>query len=133
MNSSFIYRYRQLHREGFFTRNRIDTLFVFGGTNDSWSNAPLGEMKFSSFTEKDLYQVLPAICYFMKVIKEDLPSTRVIFIANCDIKEEIISCIKTAGEHFGVEVIALSGVTKVSGHPTPVGMKEICEQVIAAL
>ena len=133
MNSSFIYRYRQLYKNGFFSQNRIDTVFVFGGTNDSWSNAPLGEMKLENFTEKDLYRVLPAICYFMKTLKEDLPTTRVIFIANCDIKEEITACMRSAGEHFGVEVISLLGVTKVAGHPTPVGMAEICEQVMAKL
>lgn len=133
MSSSFIYRYRELYKKGFFTQNRVDTLFVFGGTNDSWSNAPLGEMKFSDFHEKDLYSVLPAICYFMKTLKEELTDTRIVFIANCDIKEEIITGMKTAAEHFGIELIELSGVDKINGHPTPLGMEQICKQVLAAL
>ena len=133
MTSSFIYRYRQLRGEGFFEKNKIDTLFVFGGTNDSWSDAPLGEVKFDGFVEKDLYNVLPAICYFIKTLKAQLPDTRVIFIANCNIKEEIVSCMRAAAEKFGAELIELSGVDKLCGHPTPLGMKNICDQVIAAL
>lgn len=131
--SSFIYRYRQLKARGFFEENKIDTVLVFGGTNDSWANAPLGELKYGDFEESDLFNVLPAFAYFMKTLKEDLPETRIVFIANCDIKEEIVDGAKQAGEHYGVDVVALSGVTKEHGHPNVQGMKEIFEQVKAAL
>lgn len=131
MSSSFIYRYRELYKQGFFRENRIDTLFVFGGTNDSWSDAPLGEEKYSDFTEKDLYCVLPAICYFVKTLKAELPETRILLIANCDIKNEVVSCMKHAAERFGAEVIELSGIEKMCGHPIPRGMEQICEQVVA--
>jgi hypothetical protein len=40
---SFIYRLRQLIAEGFFEKNKIDTVLVFGGTNDNWCCAPLGK------------------------------------------------------------------------------------------
>lgn len=131
--SSFIYRYRQLKEKGFFEENKIDTLFVFGGTNDSWSNAPLGELKFDDFKEEELFSVLPAISYFMKTLKEELHETRIIFIANCDIKQEVVDGIKAAGEHFGVETVELKDVTKEHGHPNVRGMKDIAEQVLAHL
>ena len=131
--SSFIYRYRQLKERGFFEENKIDTVLVFGGTNDSWANAPLGELKYGDFEESDLFNVLPAFSYFMKTLKEDLPEARIVFIANCDIKEEIIDGARQAGEHYGVDVVALSGVTKEHGHPNVQGMKEIFEQVKATL
>lgn len=35
-SSSFIYRFEKLLAEGFFEEHKIDRLFVFGGTNDSW-------------------------------------------------------------------------------------------------
>ena len=34
--SSFIFRYRELLKEDFFKKNNVDTVIVFGGTNDSW-------------------------------------------------------------------------------------------------
>lgn len=131
--SSFIYRYRQLKDAGFFKENKIDTVLVFGGTNDSWANAPLGELKYDGFEEGDLFSVLPAFCYFMKTLKEDLPTSKIVFIANCDIKTEIVEGIKTAGAHFGVDTVELCGVTKEHGHPNVQGMSEICEQVLDSL
>ena len=131
--SSFIYRYRQLKDAGFFKENKIDTVLVFGGTNDSWANAPLGELKYDGFEEGDLFSVLPAFCYFMKTLKEDLSTSKIVFIANCDIKTEIVEGIKTAGAHFGVDTVELCGVTKEHGHPNVQGMSEICEQVLASL
>ncbi len=133
MSASYIYRFRQLIRQGFFAKNEIDTLFVFGGTNDSWSDAPLGEVKYEGFVEKDFYTVLPSICYLMKTIKEDLPDKRIVFIANCDIKEEIVTCMQDTGKRYGVEVITLHNIEKLSGHPNPIGMEQIAEQVYAAL
>lgn len=132
-SSSFIYRYRQLQASGFFKENRIDTIFVFGGTNDSWSEAPLGSVQFGDWEESDLFRVLPAICYFMDRLKRDHPNARVVFIANCDIKPEIVDCMRTAAGRLGVELVELSGIDKVSRHPTPLGMAQICEQIIKVL
>lgn len=131
--SSFICRYRKLKEDNFFTLNKIDTVIVFGGTNDSWVPAPLGEIKLSGIGESELFCVRPAICYLMSVLKNDLPEARIVFIANCDIKQEIIDCIKLAGEHFGIEVVELCGIDKQCGHPTPLGMEQICDQVLSAL
>lgn len=131
--SSFIYRYRQLCEEGFFDKNEIDTVFVFGGTNDSWSDAPLGEMKLSDFKEDDLFFVLPAISYFMIKLKEDLPNIRVVVISNSDIKPEIRECMIKTAALTGATVVSLHDIEKVSRHPNLQGMKEIAEQVISKL
>ena len=132
-SSSFIYRYRQLAEKGFFAENEIDTVIVFGGTNDSWSNAPLGTEKYSDFSEDDLFNVLPAICYFMITLKKQRPDTRVVFIGNCDIKPEIIACMRNASERMDVEFVELHDIDKIAGHPTVLGMTQICEQVMEKL
>lgn len=131
--SSFITRYLKHYDAGFFKNNEIDTVFVFGGTNDSWANAPLGEIKYEDFEDSDLFCVFPAICYLMKRLKEDLNGVRVIFIANCEIKISIVECMKAAAKKFGAQVIVLHDVDKECGHPTKLGMKQICEQIIASL
>ncbi|MBQ8684906.1 MAG: hypothetical protein IJ514_01895 [Clostridia bacterium] len=132
-SSAFIYRFRKLKEEGFFENNRVDTVFVFGGTNDTWSNAPLGEMQFSGWEEKDLYFVQPAICHLMSALKTELPKTDIYFIINTQIKPEIIDCIKEAGKYYNVETIELKDIEKESGHPNVAGMKSISEQVLARL
>ena len=132
-SSSFIYRYRQLKEKNFFAENEVDTIIVFGGTNDSWSNAPLGEVKCSDFCENDLYFVLPAICYFMITLKKDNPNARIIFIGNCGIKDEILDCMRSTAEKFGAEFIGLSDIDKLVEHPTTLGMTQICKQVVEKL
>lgn len=132
-SSSFIYRYRQLAEKGFFAENDIDTIIVFGGTNDSWSNAPLGVETYSDFREEELFNVLPAICYFMTVLKQDQPQARVVFIGNSEIKQEIITCMKNAAARLNVEFIELHDIDKLAGHPTVLGMTQICEQVMEKL
>ena len=132
-SSSFIYRFEKLLSEGFFEQNRIDTLFVFGGTNDCWSGAPLGELKYDIITEQDLYCVLPAISHFAKRLSENLHDTKIVFIGNCDITGTITDTMKETCEHYGLDYVALSGIDKINGHPTELGMKQICEQIISGI
>ncbi len=131
--SSFICRYRKLLESGFFDNNKIDTIFVFGGTNDSWSNAPLGAEMFSDWQESDLFCVLPAICYFMAQLKQNHPNARIVFIANCDIKQEVITCIQNASQRLGVECVTLHDIDKFTGHPTIRGMEQISDQIMEQL
>ena len=76
-SSSFIFRLRQLKEQGFFQENEINTVFVFGGTNDSWSDAPLGVSMPENQSEADLFSVLPAISHFLTDLKETLPAASI--------------------------------------------------------
>ena len=132
-SSSFIYRLKQLIENGFFVENNIDTVFVFGGTNDSWSNAPLGEIKYSDWEEKDLFSVLPAVCYFLNLLKETLPKAKIYCLINTEIKPEIASCMKNACEKYHITPVTFNSIDKKCDHPTIQGMKDIKESVLSAL
>ena len=132
-SSSFIFRYKQLKQEGFFEKNALDTVLIFGGTNDSWCNAPLGKMQFSGWEEKDLFKVLPAICYFAHVLKEDLPSTEIVFILNTNLKQEIQYCIEEVSKRYRFKLVKLINIDKESGHPTSKGMEEIANQIFEVI
>lgn len=128
--NSFIYRYRQLKEQGFFKKNKIDTILVFGGTNDSWANAPLGGMQFSSWEEKDLFQVFPAICHFAYCLKNDFPEAEIVFLINSELKEEVQNGIAEIARHYGVKFLRLQDIDKEAGHPTDKGMQSICKQLL---
>ena len=132
-SSSFIYRFRKLKEENFFEKNVVNMVLVFGGTNDGWSEAPLGKMKFSKWKEKDLYFVQPAICYFMSTLKKELPNAEIYFLINTELKLEIENCIKKAGVYYNVKTIALKDIEKEYGHPNVAGMKTICKQVLSVI
>jgi hypothetical protein len=123
-----------LVRDRFFEREKIDTILVFGGTNDSWlETTPKGEIKLSDWSEEDLYFSLPAICYMAAKLKATLPDGNIIFIINTDLDERITSAIKLASEHFGTSYIELENINKQNGHPTSKGMTEIAEQIFNAI
>ncbi len=127
--SSFICRLEKLIENGFFKENEIDTVLLFGCTNDSWANSPLGEAQFSDWTHEDLFSVCPAICYFIKRLKDVLPEANVISIINTGLKPEIGEAFKVASGHYGTEYIELCDIDKNCSHPTIKGMAQIYEQV----
>ena len=132
-SSSFIYRLSVLEESGFFKENEIDTVFVFGGTNDSWSNAPLGEIKFDDFKKEELFCVLPAICFFLKELKRILPNAQIYCLVNTNIKPEIQNCINLASKQFGITPVTFKSIDKDKGHPTIKGMCDIKNAVLKAM
>ena len=119
--------------QGFFEKNKIDTVFVFGGTNDSWCGAPIGELKFSDWSHEDLFSVLPAVSYFFKILSEKLPDAKIIAIINSELDETVTNGIITAATHYGAKTVLLENIEKLTSHPTRAGMASIAEQVFAIL
>ena len=132
-SSSFIYRLNKLADEGFFKKNKIDTVFVFGGTNDNWCQAPVGQLQFSDWTHDSLFFVLPAVCYFFKRLKEELPNSNIYCLINTNLRADITNGMKKACEHYGIKYITFDSIDKVNGHPTAKGMTDIKEQVLKNL
>lgn len=132
--SSFVNRFRLIKESGLFNEKKIDTVLIFGGTNDSWlEGTPKGEEMLSGWHEEDLYSSLPAISYLIYSFKEAIPDANIIFIINNGLNERIVNAIKSASEHFGTSYIQLENIDKVSGHPTELGMEQICEQICDAV
>jgi hypothetical protein len=127
--SSFIYRMEKLYSEGFFEREKIDTVLVFGATNDSWANVELGNISFGTHTDAELRTVLPAICHITGRLAEIMKDGRVIYIINSGLKPEISEAVKLSAEHYGTEYIALGDINKRCNHPTVEGMRNICDAV----
>lgn len=131
---SFIARLDKLLEAGFFKENPADTLIVFGGTNDSWSGAPVGQLQYDSWTREDVFRVLPAVGYLLHRLKTRLPQTRVIVLINGDeLKPEITQGLQEACRHYGMEQITLGGISMCEGHPNIAGMAQIAKQLLQYL
>lgn len=128
-DASFLFRLEKLIADGFFTTNKIDTVLLFGGTNDSWSQAPLGEIQLSDWKREDLFFVRPAICRMIARLREILPDATILCIANTEIKPQIREAIDVAAKAFHCTPVLLSYLDKRNGHPTVRGMADIREQV----
>ncbi len=110
-----------------------DIILVFGGTNDSWANSPIGEYKHMHWTKTDLYSFRPAFCYLLHQLKELYPQAEIYNITNSELKEEITSSMDELCRHYAIPNIILHDIEKQAGHPSIKGMQAICEQVMAVL
>jgi hypothetical protein len=106
-----------------------DIIFIFGATNDSWAGSPIGEYQYADWTTDDLRAFRPGMACLMERIAEYYPNVKVYFILNSELKEEINESVRVICAHYGVPVIELHDIDKISGHPSVVGMKQICQQV----
>ncbi len=131
--SSFIRRLQNLIDEGFFAENNIDKVFVFGGTNDSWCGAPLGEIKKDNWINDDLYNILPAIYCFFDLLKKALPNAEIYCLINTGLKKEVADSLKDAAQIYNITPIVFDKIDKQCGHPTIEGMNDIKNAVLKAL
>lgn len=106
-----------------------DIIFIFGATNDSWAGSPIGDYKYEGIRKADLYEFRPALAHMLRWMTDRYVNTEIYFILNTELKDEINTSVKTICEHYGVPVITLTEVDKISGHPSVKGMRQIADQV----
>lgn len=127
------YRDEDYSRRSFITRmpalGNPDIILIFGGTNDSWANAPIGEFKYSDWRRADLYTFRPAMACMLAKIKERYPTADVYVISNDGLKPEITGSMEQICKHYDVPMIQLHGISKTAGHPNVQGMMQIAEQL----
>ncbi len=128
--SSFIHRLEELIENGFFEKNKIDRILVFGGTNDSWTGNTCGELKFSDWTDADRKQILPGISYFLHTMQRVLPRENIHVIINSELRAEVMQGIAAICQHEQIPYTQIADVEKIEGHPTYLGMKQIKDQIL---
>ena len=101
-----------------------DLIFVFGGTNDDWAGAPLGEPDGN-----DMYTLRPAVKAMFKNIKTKYPNALCIAIINSELKAETVNAMIEGCDAEGIPYIKLENIDKQIGHPSINGMKQISSQV----
>ena len=106
-----------------------DIIFIFGATNDSWAGSPIGDFKYEDIKKADLYEFRPALAHMLRWMTDRYVNTEIYFILNTELKDEINTSVKTICEHYGVSVITLTEVDKISGHLSVKGMRQIADQV----
>ncbi len=110
-----------------------DIIFIFGATNDSWANSPLGEYKYADFTYGDYYYYRPALSALLLHMRQRYPNVRLYFLLNDGLRDEINRSTKKICQYYKVKCIELHQIDKVNGHPTTKGHYQIAQQVKTAI
>ena len=117
----------------YVTRHRYlgspEIIIVFGGTNDSWANAPIGEFKYEAWTPRELYSFRPAMACLLSSLQDRYPGTEIYVVINSELKPEVTESMKTISDHYGIRWIQLHDIDKQWGHPSQKGMRQIAEQL----
>lgn len=111
------------------TAGNPDMIIIFGGTNDSWANAPVGELKFNGWTSSDMYSCLPSCCFMLEYFTAVAKDSQIVFLINSELKDEITEGITSACRHYGVQCLLLKDIDKIWGHPSIKGMAQISDQL----
>lgn len=131
---SFVTRTRALVDSGFFSKNRIDTVIIYGGLNDAWVPAPLGEVMLDEeISGEDLYSTLPAMCEIFRLIYSASPKSDVIVVVDSQLPDGMKAGFLEIADHYGALLVRLRPVELDVGHPTKDGMEDIKTQIITAL
>ncbi|NDW19571.1 hypothetical protein D0T53_11705 [Dysgonomonas sp. 216] len=127
------YRKEDYTDRSFITRmNNLgcpDVIFIFGGTNDSWANVPIGDYRYEAWTKDDLYKFRPAMAYMLHQMTDYYPNVEIYFLLNSELKDEINESVKVICEHYNIDCIELQNIDKKGSHPSIKGMKQISDQV----
>ena len=110
-----------------------DLILICGATNDSWAGVPIGDYKWSNWTEKELYSFRPAMAKMLSDIKKLYPGAKVFFILNSGLKTVINDSVHEICRYYNVPCIDLKNIAKQSGHPSVAGMKAMADQVVKAI
>ena len=122
---SFVTRYNNL--------GTPDIIFVFGGTNDSWANVPVGEFKYENIRRADFFTFRPAMAYLMQGLINHYPGARIYVLINNELSEEVTNSMKTIADRYGIPYIQLKDIDKKGGHPSIKGMSQIADQILKVI
>lgn len=110
-----------------------DVILLFCATNDSWCGAQIGEYKYEDWRRADLYTFRPAFACLLSRLQERYPTAVLYVISNDGLRKEVTESMAAISSHYGVPMIQLHDIDKISGHPSVKGMRQIAEQVAAAI
>ena len=118
-----------------------DVIFILGGTNDVWQDAPFGDFVYADWTEEQLCTFRPALSCLLDNVKRQHPDAKLYFLLETSpcpggITEEtrlnLIESVHRITSSYDVECIDLN-IHKNSWHPDAQGQKDIARQTLEVL
>jgi lysophospholipase L1-like esterase len=110
-----------------------DIILIFGGTNDMWDSAPMGEYVYYGWTEEELCSFRPALACLFDGLHERYPGIELVFMVDTALGEEFVQSVHTIADYYGVRCVDLVGIQKSWQHPSAEGMATIAKQMAEAL
>ena len=150
-SGSLVCNYKDFDGGGYYAPNsflhRMDHLgdpeviFILGGTNDVWQDAPFGDFVYADWTEEQLCCFRPALAYLLDNVKRLHPDARIYFLLETspcpggiteETRQNLVESSHRIANHYNVECIDLD-IHKDWWHPDAKGQDNIARQVLEVL
>lgn len=129
-DSSFVKRIDKSFGSQNTLKIKPDLLIIYGGTNDCWLSRTEGDIITANWTEDDLKNIVPALCYVFDKAKTYNPGCKIIFVLQNDVVlwgDTLRQKIKKACKEYKIDCVELDRTVEIeNSHPTKNGMKTIC-------
>lgn len=118
-----------------------DVIFILGGTNDVWQDAPFGDFVYSDWTEEQLCYFRPSLACLLDNVKRQHPDAKIYFLLETSpcpggISEEtrlnLVESVHRITNHYDIECIDLD-IHKDWWHPDVQGQDDIARQTLEVL
>ena len=110
-----------------------ELIFVFGATNDSWQEIPIGTYQYENWQEEDLTYFRPAYAYLLHQLQHTYPQAQIVNLINTNLQKSYKESMETICRYYGVCNLSLGDFEKKDGHPSDKGMRSICQQLTEIL
>ena len=119
-----------------------NVIFILGGTNDVYFEAPFGDYVYSDWTEEQLCTFRPALAYLLDNLKRNYPHAKLYFLLethpcpggiDTETLLNLAESVHRITYHYNVECIDLYDIHKSRWHPDVQGQKDIADQVLEYL
>lgn len=118
-----------------------DVIFVFGGTNDIYQRAPLGDFVYSDWTEEQLCSFRPAMAYLFDGLKRMYPHAEIYCLVDMELcindaaiddetRQAFIESMHRISSYYNMQCIDLYAIHKSHWHPDASGQKGIADQIL---
>ena len=110
----------------------LDFVIILGGANDEFFDTPIGEYKYSDFTEEDLYDFRPACAALITDLRTAYPNADILWVGESVTSEDYLTSIETRCQHMDIPFIYPNpGPTITANHPTKAGQRTLADAVIS--
>ena len=119
-----------------------DVIFILGGTNDVYYEAPFGDYVYSDWTEEQLCTFRPALAYLLDNLKRNYPNAKLYFLLethpcpggiDTETLLNLAESVHRITHHYNVDCIDLYDIHQSRWHPNVQGQKDIADQVLEYL
>ncbi len=130
---SFVARAKKLVENGYFTQNKVDTIIIYGGINDTCALSPLGEIKYDGISTADLYNVFPAMSQMLSILYNAAQDVEIIVLIDSTLDEEMKTGFAEIATHYGATAITLPSIPLLNAHPSTDGMEDLYQAIYSQL